>query len=412
MITNEDIYAYIFKHQGLGERSALKLCKIAGSFENIINTDFETILLDRLLGGGQDDADLEHVNLNRLKIIIDKIIKDEDRLIDEARIFFSNLLARKIEWTHLTASDYPKRLLNIPDPPLMLFYKGRLPKENELSLAIVGARECSSYGEKVAGIFSKELSVEGVQIISGMARGIDGIAQRSAVDVSGSTFGVLACGVDVVYPKENADIFEKILDKGGLISEFEPGTQPLRRFFPSRNRVISGLSDAVLVVEARKRSGTYITVTQALEQGREVYAVPGRITDALSDGCNNLIASGAGIAVSPEDVLRELRNTSVFRPIYDSYRSECREYYEEISQMIDDCDYEETDHDETENKEENSVKDLILSFIKQNDLSADAIYSRLEDRYDFEEVLLSLIELETEKRIRKTGCRYGIVQNH
>lgn len=412
MITNEDIYAYIFKHQGLGERSAIKLCRIAGSFENIINTDFETILLDRLLGGGQDEADLEHVNLNRLKIIIDKIIKDEDRLIDEARIFFSNLLARKIEWTHLTASDYPKRLLNIPDPPLMLFYKGRLPKENELSLAIVGARECSSYGEKVAGMFSKELSVEGVQIISGMARGIDGIAQRSAVDVSGSTFGVLGCGVDVVYPKENADIFETILDKGGLISEFEPGTQPLRRFFPSRNRVISGLSDAVLVVEARKRSGTYITVTQALEQGREVYAVPGRITDALSDGCNNLIASGAGIAVSPEDVLRELRNTSVFRPIYDSYRSECREYYEEISQMIDDCDYEETDPDETENKEENSVKDLILSFIKQNDLSADAIYSRLEGRYDFEVVLLSLIELETEKRIRKTGCRYGIVQNH
>lgn len=409
MITNEDIYAYIFKRQGLNERSAVKLCKIAGSFENIINTDFETILLDRLLGGEQDDTDLERVILNKLKIIIDKIIKDEDRLIDEARIFFSHLLARKIEWTHLTASDYPQRLLNIPDPPLMLFYKGRLPKENELSLAIVGARECSSYGEKVAGMFSKELSAEGVQIISGMARGIDGIAQRCAVDVSGSTFGVLGCGVDVVYPKENSDIFEKILDKGGLISEFEPGTQPLRRFFPLRNRLISGLSDAVLVVEARKRSGTYITVTQALEQGREVYAVPGRITDALSDGCNNLIASGAGIAVSPEDVLRELRNTSVFRPIYDSYRPECREYYDEISRMIDDCDYEESDPDDEKIKGKISLKDLIVSSIKQSDLSADAIYSKFEGKYEFEDILTSLIELETENRIRKTGCRYCII---
>ena len=156
-------------------------------------------------------------------------------------------------------------------------------------------------------MFARELSISGVQIISGLARGIDGIAQRNSIKVGGSTFGVLGCGVDVIYPKENDDIFNDILINGGLLSEFEPGTQPLRQYFPSRNRIISGLSDIVLVVEARKRSGTYITVTQALEQGREVYAVPGRITDALSDGCNNLIASGAGVAVDPNAVLEELR---------------------------------------------------------------------------------------------------------
>ena len=140
----------------------------------------------------------------------------------------------------------------------------------------------------------------GIQVISGMARGIDGISQQAALSAGGTSYGVLGCGVDICYPAQNRRLYEELLEKGGLLSTYTPGTKPLPQYFPPRNRIVSGLSDALIVIEARQKSGTLITVDMALEQGRDVYVVPGRITDRLSDGCNHLLTQGAGVFLSPE----------------------------------------------------------------------------------------------------------------
>ena len=204
------------------------------------------------------------------------------------------------------APAYPERLRNIPDPPYGIFYRGKLPAEETLSVAVVGARECSAYGSYVAQGIGETLGECGVQVISGMARGIDGISQAAALDAGGSSYGVLGCGVDVCYPKSNRELYERLCEQGGILSAYPPGTEPRPQNFPPRNRIVSGLADVLIVVEARNKSGTLITVDMALEQGREVYAVPGRVTDRLSDGCNRLLKQGAGVFLSPEDFLREI----------------------------------------------------------------------------------------------------------
>ena len=204
--------------------------------------------------------------------------------------------------------DYPKYLREIPTPPVCLFVKGKLPDTAASpSITIVGTRECSERGKKLTAKMAYDLSSQGFCIVSGMARGIDSIAQRAALEQGGKTFAVLGCGVDVCYPASGRQLYEKILETGGgILSTFPPGMQPLKKMFPQRNRIVAGLSDVLLVVEARHRSGTLITVDMALEQGKNVYAVPGRLTDRLSDGCNLLIRQGAGIALTPEDILAEL----------------------------------------------------------------------------------------------------------
>lgn len=201
---------------------------------------------------------------------------------------------------------YPRRLLHIPDRPFGLYVKGGLPEDEKRSIAIVGARNCSEYGRYLAESFGAQLAAAGVQIVSGFAKGIDGLAQAAAIQAGGSSFAVLGCGVDVCYPASHQNLYEQILERGGILSTHPPDTPPLAFHFPPRNRIISGLSDAVLVIEARQKSGTLITVDMALEQGREVYAVPGRVTDRLSDGCNSLLLQGAGAALSPTQLLQEL----------------------------------------------------------------------------------------------------------
>ena len=201
---------------------------------------------------------------------------------------------------------YPVRLKNIPDPPFALYFRGRLPEEKQPSVGIVGTRMASPYGREQARRFASVLSAGGMQIISGMAKGIDGIAGRGALDESDASFAVLGCGVDICYPKENRDLYEALCERGGVISEYRPGTEPEARLFPPRNRIISALSDALLVIEARERSGTLITVDCALEQGKDVWAVPGRVCDAKSAGCNELLRQGAGVAASPEVMLEEM----------------------------------------------------------------------------------------------------------
>ncbi|MDO4616548.1 MAG: DNA-processing protein DprA [Lachnospiraceae bacterium] len=203
--------------------------------------------------------------------------------------------------------EYPGILRQYERMPAGLYVKGSLPDPGRRSVAVVGARNCSGYGRTQALQFSEALAREGVQIISGLAYGIDTYAHQGALKGGGATFAVLGCGVDVCYPKENYLLYEEILKKeGGILSEYEPGTPPLSWHFPIRNRIISALADLILVVEARKKSGSLITAEYALEQGKNIFAVPGRVGDACSAGCNALIAQGAGIAWSPEVLLEEL----------------------------------------------------------------------------------------------------------
>ena len=202
--------------------------------------------------------------------------------------------------------EFPEKLRTIPDPPACLFVKGKLPDSTLPSVSIVGARMCSEYGRYVARQFGLALAEAGVQIISGMAMGVDGISQKAALRAGHPSFAVLGCSPEYCYPDNNRDIYDMLCANGGIISEYAPGTPPEARLFPMRNRIISGLSDIVLVIEARKKSGTQITVDMALEQGKEIFAVPGRITDRLSDGCNELIRQGAGIALTPDDIIDSL----------------------------------------------------------------------------------------------------------
>lgn len=227
----------------------------------------------------------------------------------EIQALYETVLKKNIRFIPFYHPDYSKRLQDIPDAPYALYVKGELPADDKRSVAIVGARNCSAYGRYVAETFAKELARQDIQIVSGLAAGVDGLAQNAAIQAGGQTYGVLGCGVDVCYPAYHRTLYDKVIESGGMISTYPPGMQPQSALFPPRNRIISGLSDVVLVVEARKKSGTLITVDMALEQGREVYVVPGRITDRLSDGCNNLLRQGAGAALSPEQFMQELEET-------------------------------------------------------------------------------------------------------
>lgn len=202
--------------------------------------------------------------------------------------------------------EFPEKLKQMSDCPAGLFLCGKLPCPDCPAVAIVGSRQCDEYGRQVAEYFGRELARRGVSIISGMATGIDGDSQRAAIRSGGYSLAVLGCGVDICYPKTNYNLYEDLIRNGGVVSEYLPGARPMAYRFPRRNRLISAFSDAVLVVEARKKSGSLITADQALEQGREVMAIPGRLGDDLSEGCNQLIRQGAAIITCVEDVLEIL----------------------------------------------------------------------------------------------------------
>ena len=214
-----------------------------------------------------------------------------------------------IQWIQQEDIEYPEKLRPYKGMPKTLYVLGGLPDPSRPSVAVVGARRSTSYGDNIARQFSAELAANGIQIISGLAWGIDTAAHTGALEGGGETYAVMGCGVDVCYPAGNRKLYDWILQekRGGIISEQEPGRPPLAGFFPARNRIISGLAD--LVVEAREKSGSLITADQALEQGKDVYVVPGRITDELSRGCLNLLKQGAGLADSPETLLEALHMT-------------------------------------------------------------------------------------------------------
>ena len=265
--------------------------------------------VDKLLCSGLSCREVYQLSINELSKILPR---KKAESIERSRYSWNfeeenkKLKEKGVRFVSRIDPEFPEKLKDIPNAPFAIYVKGQLPDPDKPSVSIVGARMCSEYGRYMARQFGRGLALAGVQVISGMARGIDGIAQGAALEAGGKSFGVFGCGVDICYPPENKVIYDALLKNGGAISEFPPGTEPIANFFPMRNRIISALSDVLLVVEARQKSGTQITVDTALEQGREVLAVPGRVTDRLSDGCNYLISQGAGVAISVEDVLDRL----------------------------------------------------------------------------------------------------------
>ena len=233
----------------------------------------------------------------------------ENKSLDRAQSILEECARKDIFL--LTAQDalYPQRLKNIYDPPLLLYGRGSMPLfDEEAAVAVVGTRSCSPYGIRTAERFGFEMSKQGGLVVSGLARGIDAASQLGALRAGGLTAAVLGCGVDVVYPPENDRLYEDVAASGVLLSEYPPGAEPFGWHFPARNRILSGLCLATLVVEAPEKSGALITAATALEQGRDVFAIPGPLDAEGSVGCNRLIRDGAGLATESWDILREYQS--------------------------------------------------------------------------------------------------------
>lgn len=240
------------------------------------------------------------------KTLAFNIKKGANRELSEKQI----TLLKKHQFDFLIYKDklYPQNLKNIFDFPPFLFVKGEIKKEDKNSIAIVGTRIASHYGKSIAKSIACELSQMKITIVSGMARGIDSVGHLTALDMGGRTIAVFGSGLDLVYPKEHEKLAEKISENGALLSEFLLGTKPMAENFPKRNRLISGLSLGVVVVEAPKKSGALLTARYALDQGREVFAIPGNIGSKRSEGTNWLIKQGASLVSSVDDILSELEN--------------------------------------------------------------------------------------------------------
>ena len=214
-----------------------------------------------------------------------------------------------------SSPDYPELLKTIADPPPVLFHQGAFRPEDRRAVAVVGTRNATSYGREACASLVAALASSGVTIVSGMARGIDAIAHRTALEAGGRTVGVMASGLDMVYPPEHRELARQVAASGVVVSEHPPGQRPSPQTFPRRNRILSGLTLGVLVVEAPHKSGAMWTVHWALEQGREVFAVPGSIFSPASQGVNRLVQDGAKLVLSPEDVLEELNLSTLAAPV-------------------------------------------------------------------------------------------------
>ncbi len=282
----EEIYLMWLTHvEGFGFKRVSQLLEHFGSAEAIWKA--EPAEIRNIPGIGEKMAELLLSSRDETQLN-DWIIELEEKGID----FYSYWHPR-----------YPALLKTISNPPLGIYVRGELPDNDIDTVAIIGARKCSRYGATVAYDIAKELGRTNVIVVSGMARGIDSEGHKGILDGGGKTIAVLGCGVDICYPQENRELMERIIKNGCIISEFPPGMPGLPQNFPSRNRIIAGLSKMVVVVEAGKKSGTLITADMALDYGREVFVVPGNVTSALSKGTNELIKQGCPIITEGNDIL-------------------------------------------------------------------------------------------------------------
>ena len=284
----EKLYAlWLLSVMGIASRTSAMLCEYFTSFEEIYNATEEELISTGILSRRQ----IENLQ-NKSTRDANSVLSDCERLgIDIVTAF---------------DVQYPKALKNIDDYPILLFYNGRLPTDRDLMIAMVGSRRPSLYGLKMSEKIAYDLGCAGVVIVSGMARGIDSSSHRGALRADAKTIAVLGCGIDVVYPPENKGLEELILQNGAVLSEYPPHTPPLAPHFPVRNRLISGLSDAVIVIEGKATSGSTITANTAKNQGREVFCLPGNADNPLSVAPNKLIREGARLVTCAQDILIDL----------------------------------------------------------------------------------------------------------
>ena len=272
---------------GLTNQTRLALLRHFPTPEDVYYADPEEVLLT------------EGITREQAKLLEDKDCSGADRILADCQQLDLDLLT-------IQDAGYPNRLRNIYDPPCLLYVRGRLPAfDDEASIAVVGTRDCTPYGASCAEKLGYGLAAGGAVVVSGLARGVDSAALRGALRAGGTVTAVLGNGLDVVYPPENQYLYEDVAAAGALISEYPPGTPPEAKHFPVRNRIMSGLCLGTLVVEAPARSGALITAGTALEQGRDVFAVPGPIDAPASVGCNRLIRDGAGLVSDAWDILGE-----------------------------------------------------------------------------------------------------------
>lgn len=274
--------------EGIGPATIRKLLQYAGSAEELY-----------FLPDGQIMTMVTVGEAERRKLIANRRWWDMDAA-------WERFLRRDILFLSQEMETFPEQLRHIDNAPYSIYIKGTMPKQVSKSVAIVGARRCSEYGRMMAEKLACALAECGVLVISGMAKGVDSYAHIGALKGRGKTYAVLGCGVDVCYPAENRRLYEEILQTGALISEYPPQMEPRAQLFPARNRIISAFCDTLVIIEAKEKSGSLITAEFAIEQGKDVFACPGRATDALSFGCNNLIRQGAGIVTSVESFLKDL----------------------------------------------------------------------------------------------------------
>jgi DNA processing protein len=280
---------------GVGSKSSMNLIKHFGSAENVYQCSYSELMASGLIREQIVRSISEHRNIEGIDEYL-KIVKEN---------------GIKVYTIH--DSEYPENLKNIYDPPPILYVKGELIREDTLAVGIVGSRKASDYGLKAAQRIASRLAELGITIVSGMALGIDSAAHKGALMSKGRTIAVFGCGLKHVYPMSNYNLSNEILKSGALISEYPFDTEAFPAQFPARNRIISGMSLGVIVVEAGEKSGSLITADFALEQGREVFAVPGNISSPNSKGTNALIKSGAKLVSKIEDIIEELNLKIIYR---------------------------------------------------------------------------------------------------
>lgn len=278
-------WLWLTELRGLTNQSKLALLRHFGTPEDVFYADSGEILL------------AEGMTRDQAALLEDHSLEGADRILADCQRLGFRLLT-------LQDAEYPGRLRNIYDPPCLLYVQGRLPAfDEEAAVAVVGTRNCTPYGEVCAEKLGYGLASGGAVVVSGLARGIDAAGLRGALRAGGVTVGVLGNGLDVKYPYESRYLYDDVAASGVLLSEYPPGTRALGRHFPVRNRILAGLAAAVLVVEAPESSGALITAETAVEQGKEVFAVPGPIDAPASVGCNRLIQDGAGLTMDAFDIL-------------------------------------------------------------------------------------------------------------
>lgn len=263
----------------------------------------------RLLSFFGDEAGIYNASYQELAKVVPSEKAEKiagNKSLAGAKKLYERYAERNIKIIYPGHEYYPEKLLHIYDYPEILFVKGNPECMKATGIAVVGSRNPTIYGSETAAYFAACFSGKDICTISGLARGIDSAAHKGAIDGGGKTVAVLGCGINVTYPRENAELYARIEKNGAILSEYGFDVEPLPGQFPMRNRIISGISDGVLVVEARKKSGSLITADYALEQGKQIYALPGRIFDLCSEGTNNLIKQGAMCVTDPSDIFFDI----------------------------------------------------------------------------------------------------------